>query len=208
MNLHWVKTQHQTYLEHALTLTTLIYFLHTVLKPVLDTSLRREHDTNWFVWASLEANELATSVPNITAVSQVPHIFYRYYYFLHACIEKICGILTASTACWRIDVNLENILFFDWINFSREDLENSSIFFLLLPLRSRLLTSYSDLQRKISDIYFTCLDTLSRFIYTFSDDKLAIPIPNAVRPPWHFQGQSQFLASTRGRTRGRLCIAY
>lgn len=53
--------------------------------------------------------------------------------------------LTASTACWRMDVNLENILFLDWTSFSREDLENSSIFFfLLLPPRSRLEVSYSD----------------------------------------------------------------
>lgn len=53
--------------------------------------------------------------------------------------------LTASTACWRMDVNLENILFFDWTSFSREDLENSSIFFfLLLPPRSRLEVSYND----------------------------------------------------------------
>lgn len=52
--------------------------------------------------------------------------------------------LTASTACWRMDVNLENILFFDWTSFSREDLENSSIFFFLLPPRSRLEVSYND----------------------------------------------------------------
>lgn len=43
-----------------------------------------------------------------------------------------------------MDVNLENILFFDWTSFSREDLENSSIFFFLLPPRSRLEVSCTD----------------------------------------------------------------
>lgn len=67
---------------------------------------------------------------------------------VHQAGEQTCDLavkLTASTACWRMDVNLENILFFDWTSFSREDRENSSIFFfLLLPPRSRLEVSCTD----------------------------------------------------------------
>lgn len=115
--------------------------------------------------------------------------------------------LTASTACWRMDVNLENILFFDWTIFSREDLENSSIFFfLLLPPRSRLEVSYNDPcneRIKIWAIKHVAVTTRLPGPGTTTVNKPSASSGNvslaAVWTRWHFARQTLHVLSSRGR---------
>lgn len=118
--------------------------------------------------------------------------------------------LTASTACWRMDVNLENILFFDWTSFSREDLENSSIFFfLLLPPRSRLEVSYNDPcneRIKVSNKAVTlCWLTGPRGPGTTTVNKTFWVSGRvcSLWTRWHFLRQTLLFRSTRGRRNTR-----
>lgn len=110
-----------------------------------------------------------------------------------------------------MDVNLENILFFDWTSFSREDLENSSIFFfLLLPPRSRLEVSYNDPcneRIKVSNKAVTRRGlTGLRGPGTTAVNK-AFWVPGRVCSlwtRWHFLRQTRPLRSARGRRNTRL----
>lgn len=127
--------------------------------------------------------------------------------FINVCV---CLRLTASTACWRMDVNLENILFFDWTNFSREDLENSSIFFfLLLPPRSRLEVSYNDPCNERINVSYKTVTLYRPRDFTghkhnhCKQDVYKWDISSALWTRWHFPYQLPFITTRGRRTTGQ-----